>query len=89
MAMSPPEQSSLEEAVEGLFTDSGLGDALQAGGAGFPVKAESKLQDLRKELARINARESPAKIISGPGMQRVRTLAAEVLTLIGTAHASS
>lgn len=70
------QQSSFEEAVEGLFTDSGLEGELGKVTTGFSVDLASKLQELGRELAKVSAHRAPAEIIDDPAMFRVRELAA-------------
>jgi hypothetical protein len=78
----PDEQSDFIEAVEGLFTDTGLGDALVSNTSGYSQKAESKLRELEKQLKKIDSCVGPMKVINDPAMPRVRELATEILSLI-------
>ncbi len=82
MGRIPSQQSSFEEAVEGLFTDSALGDALDSNTTGFSQEGESKLGELRKQLAKVETHGGPMKAINDPAMPRVRELSAEILSLI-------
>jgi len=82
MSSGAPEVSSFVEAVEGLFTDSGLGDALSSNTTGFSKTAESRLCELEKELAKVPTQGGPMKIINDPAMLQVRKLAAEILPLV-------
>lgn len=79
---SQHEQSSFVEAVEGLFTDTGLGDALHAGKTGVSAEAELKLRELEKLLSKVRTQDGPMKVINDPAMPQVRALAADVLALI-------
>src|SRR6266566_8760796 len=78
MGKSLPEQSSFTEAVEGLFTDSALSDALRSNATGFSQEIESKLHELEKYLAKVNTRGGPRTVIDDPAMPHVRELAAEL-----------
>jgi hypothetical protein len=82
MSSGPPEVSSFTEAVEQLFTDSGLEDALHSGKTGFGREAELVLLELEKQLGNVNTRLGAALIISDPAMRRVRELASSALGLI-------
>jgi hypothetical protein len=82
MSSGPPEVSSFVEAVEGLFTDSGLGDALSSNATGFSQGAESKLRELEKQLKKVDSHGGPMKVINDPAMPRIREMAAEILSLI-------
>ena len=75
-------QSSFEEAVEGLFTDSGLEGELRKGTTGFSVDLVSKLKELDGELSKVSAHGIPAKIIADPAMFHVRELAATARNLL-------
>lgn len=79
MGRIPSQQSSFVEAVEGLFTDSGLGDELSKGKTGFSEEAESKLRELEQQLSKVHTKGGPASVINDPAMPRVRDLAAHVL----------
>lgn len=76
------QQSSFEEAVEGLFTDSGLGDELRKGETGFSFEVETKLRELEYQLAKVEARGGPTRVINDPEMSHVRALASVALELI-------
>ncbi len=82
MGKIPSKQSSFTEAVEGLFTDSGLGDELSKGKTGFSEEAESKLRELEQQLSKVHRKGGPASVINDPAMPRVRDLAAHVLELL-------
>ncbi|SRR6266498_586080 len=82
MGIIPNQQSSFEEAVEGLFTDSGLGDELSKGKTGFSTEVETKLHELECQLAKVDAKGGPAKVINDSAMPRVRDLAAVALELL-------
>jgi len=82
MGRIPNQQSSFEEAVEGLFTDSGLGDELNKGTTGFSTEVETKLHELERQLGQVEAKGGPTKVINDPAMPRVRDLAAVALELL-------
>jgi hypothetical protein len=78
----PNQQSSFEEAVEGLFTDSGLGDELRKGKTGFSTEAETKLHELERQVAKVDAKGGPTKVINDSAMPGVRDLAAVAFELL-------
>lgn len=69
-SLGAPEVSSLEEAVERLFTDSGLGMLLEKRQSGYGGDTEYALAVLRTQVRKINARRSPSAIIDDPEMVR-------------------
>lgn len=79
MGRIPSQQSSFVEAIEKLFTDSGLGHALSKGETGYSKEAESILRELEQQLARVHAKGGPARVMDDPFMPRVRELAAQAL----------
>lgn len=70
--------ASFVEAVEQLFTDSALGDALDKGSA-FDPATDDLLRRLNKALRRVDGRRSPEEVIADPLMSEVRALATEAL----------
>lgn len=82
MSSGTPEVSSFVEAIEGLFTDSALGDALDSNTTGYSQETESKLRELEKQLGKVDSHGGPMKVINDPAMPRVRELAAKILPLI-------
>jgi hypothetical protein len=76
------QQSSFVEAVEGLLTDSGLGDELTKGTTGFSTEVEAKLRELERQLAKVDVKGGPRKVIDDPAMPRIRDLAAIALELL-------
>ena len=82
LATAGPEISSFTEAVSGLFDDSGVGNALEQHSLVFSTGIDSLFRNLRKELQQIDHTRPPAAIISDPCMDRVRTIAADLLSLL-------
>lgn len=74
--------SSFAEAVEQLFTDSGLGDELEKGTTGLGREVEDNLMLLDQELSKINRKQHASEIIKDPKMENVRNIAAKVLLLL-------
>jgi hypothetical protein len=79
-----PEVSSFSEALEQLFTDSGLDDPLHAGTTGFGKQCELELIELEKALMTINPRLDPDTLIASSDMERVRNLASKALATLQT-----
>lgn len=79
---APEEMSSFDECVEQLFSDSGLGDALERHETGFGVVTNGELIALRASLARIDGARDPGTLVGQPAMRRVRERAAYILRLI-------
>lgn len=77
-----PEQSSFEEAVCGLYDDSGLGNELDKSHAVFSAVADAKLRVLGDKLSAIDSNRAPLEIIKDPKMEEVRVLARELLDLL-------
>ena len=82
MSSGSPEVSSFTEAVEQLFTDSGLKDALRRRQTGFGQEAESLFLQLKEQLTKVNVRLGPSQTIKDAAMDQVRQLARSVLALI-------
>jgi len=76
------QQSSLVEAVEGLFMDSGLGDRLTKGRVGFSQEAEATLRELEQQLTRVHSKGGPEEVMNDPAMPRIRDLAGSALELL-------
>jgi hypothetical protein len=70
--------ASYTEAVEQLYTDSALGDALERGSA-FSPRTDELLSRLDKALRRVDGHRSPEAVIADPLVAEVRVLAAEAL----------
>ena len=75
--------SSFVEAVEQLFTDTGLWDSLLLGETGFGEEAENHLKSLDVLLRKVDARQAPIGIINDPKMEQVRALAKRILNMLG------
>ncbi len=76
------EVSSFTEAVEQLFTDSGLEDQLHAHETGLGVAAEDALLKLETQLSQIDQNVSPSDLIDSAAMGKVRALASTALHFI-------
>lgn len=79
-----PEMSSFREALEQLFTDSGLDDPLHAGDTGFGKECELRLIELEKAMMSVNPHLKPDTLIDTAAMERVRDLAMKALTTLQT-----
>lgn len=78
----PGQQSSFDEAVEGLFTDSGLEGELGKSTTGFSSEFESELQKLEDELSKFDTGRSADSVLDDPAMPRVRAIASSALKLL-------
>jgi|SRR6185503_3738549 len=76
--------SSFDEAVEQLFTDSGLVGALEKGRTGYSIEVEDDFRRLNEQLKRIDRNRDLAEIISSSDMELVRKSAAEILERINS-----
>lgn len=81
------EISSFTEAVEQLFTDSGLRDQLGTGETGLGIDVEASLLALDAQLGTVDRHKEPGALIDSPSMRKVRELASASLRLI-SAHRS-
>jgi hypothetical protein len=72
--------SSFTEAVEMLFTDTGLGDALDQRRTGLGGEAEEAPLQLERALRDVDRSLPPGLLIESAEMGRVRELAAFALT---------
>lgn len=79
LAASGPEIGSMTEAVERLFDDSGLGDALDESSTTYLRETDSALNELDSLLKQMGDRRPPDVILSDPRLRRVRELAAAAL----------
>src|SRR4051812_8553974 len=82
------EISSFVEAVQGLFTDSGLGPDLDKGRTGLDAPTVAILKALDAALAKISGYRAPDEIIVDPAMVDVRQLARTVIPWIRAQTAS-
>lgn len=73
------EVSSFVECVERLFSDSGLGYALDRGEAVFSDTIDAKLRDLRARLGKIDGARPPTDVVNDPAMDLVRSLAEDTI----------
>jgi hypothetical protein len=73
------EMSSFVEAVEQLFTDSGLEGALEKGTSGYSKEVELLLGELSKLIAHMDSNKPPIEIINDPKMAQVRAKSSEIL----------
>jgi len=74
--------SSFAEAVEQLFTDTGLAGLLQDGATGFEDETDAAFSALQLALRRVDARGGPARTIDDPAMTEVRAIAKYLLKLL-------
>jgi hypothetical protein len=79
---SEREMSSFIEAVEYLYTDSGLSDALDRGEPVFGTAIDDRLRDLGDALQKLNTNRSEIELIDDPAMQPIRDSAAAILRSI-------
>jgi len=73
------EVSSFSEAVEQLYTDTGLSDALLCGRTGLSQELNERFRKLNELLKTVNHRHGPSRTIDDPAMIDVRLLANEIL----------
>jgi len=76
------EVSSFIEAIECLFTDTGLGSALEKGRSGLDEQTVKTFDELLRVLMKINDDRLPNEIINDPAMEAVRRLAREATALL-------
>lgn len=81
LAQGGPEVGSVVEAMSQLLDDSGLGDAIDAGGEPvFSAEVDELLAALEVKLRPLaSGSRSPSEILADPRLLDVRTLAAEAL----------
>lgn len=75
--------SSFSEAVEQLFTDSGLSEKLEGRSTGFGSEVEDVLVLLDRQLSKINRNQPVEMLINDPAMEDVRALANRALGGMG------
>jgi hypothetical protein len=74
--------SSFAEAVEQLFTDTGLSYLLEKDKAKLGKEAESLLGSLKIALGKVDVSHGPLRTIDDPNMAEVRNLAKRLLEMI-------
>jgi hypothetical protein len=77
-----PALSSFSEAIERLFTDSGLAEALRAGNPGLSADADALLLKIEEEVLSVNTSVGPRTLLDDPAVERIRELARAILVLI-------
>ena len=82
LASSGPEVSSFEEAICGLFDDTGLGDAIDGGQDVFGREADNLLWLIGRKAAQIDRRWSPEQVLASEQLQQIRELAAQASVLV-------
>ena len=82
LASSGPEVSSFEEAICGLFDDTGLGDAIDRGQDVFGGEADNLLWLIGRQAAQIDRRWPPEQLLASEQLQRIRDLAAQASVLV-------
>jgi hypothetical protein len=89
LATGGPEVSSFEEAVCGLFNDTGLGDLLEKQRSPvFGPESDAKLREIRgltRHASQSLYSLDPSALIEHPAMKHIRDLAGEILAGIGEA----
>ena len=78
----PSEMSSMTEAVEALFSDSGLGDALEKAGVVFKPDIDAELRELRADLHTSLSAEletDTSAVIHSAAWNEIRTRAGAIL----------
>lgn len=75
-------QSALAEAVETLFTDSGLSELLEDGVIAFSPIIDQKLKLLDVLVAEVPGTHSPSEVVNDERMLPIRELSRELLNLI-------
>jgi predicted lipoprotein len=76
--------SSFVEAVETLFTDSGLSDALQNDASVYPPGIMAALKELSDALSAFDSKTHPLEIIDDPEFSEIRTSCKKILQLISS-----
>ena len=79
---TPGLQSSLVEATEGLYSDSGYSIALDENGTVFGQKIDSLLRDLAKAISIVEEEIYTADAINSSNMEIVRKKAEDILKLL-------
>jgi len=74
--------ASFIEAVEQVFDDSALGDALEKGQTGYSKEIEDRFRELDLLLSKVKDDRSEDAIIADPAMAVIREKAATILRMI-------
>jgi hypothetical protein len=82
LADREPALSSFPEAIERLFTDSGLAALLTAGRPALGEPADALLREIQEQVTRVNARLGPRGLLDDPAVARIRELACDILALL-------
>ena len=83
------EMSSMTEATEALFSDSGLGQALEKNDVTYSAEIDNHLRKLRvchRSCLQAEAARGHASAISSTDWQEVRDVARGLLTVLGHKH---
>ena len=83
------EMSSMSEATEALFSDSGLGQALEKNPVTFSREIDNDLRKLRlclRACLRAEAERGTDSAISSADWQGVRDIASSLLAVLGQKH---
>lgn len=73
------EVSSFTEAVEELYTDTGLSIALRSGNTGFDLETNKLLLALKNATRQVDVRHGPTGTINDPTLRLVREIASKIL----------
>lgn len=76
------EMSSFADAVERMFTDSGLGSAIDLGGVVFSAEIDHDIILLRKLLSQIDRNHGPQRLIYDKSMPLIREKAISIFNEI-------
>jgi hypothetical protein len=83
------EMSSMSEATEALFSDSGLGQALDKNAVTFSLEIDNQLRKLRlclRTCLRAEAERGTESAISSADWEGVRDMANSLLAVLGQKH---
>jgi len=71
--------SSFAEAVEQLFTDTGLSCELKDNGTGLGAEVDELFRLMEQEILKVNTQSGPLHTINDPAMVNVRSIAFRLL----------
>lgn len=74
--------SSFSEAVEQLFTDTGLANSLHSGGTGLGPQVDRLLTSLELMIRKVEMRNDPKVTIEDRGMSEIRSTAKKLYDLL-------